>query len=223
MYILVSGATDTVRAMLPEHPALGILLTPADGNVAPPPKTVWGADNSVLTKSGFDDAMFRQFLARIRGRDDCKFVAAPDHVERIEGQIVGDAEKTLALWSKWRPIIRDHGLTPALVLQDGMATVDVPWLEVGAVFVGGSVRYKLSEAAGAIVAEANRRRLWTHMGRVNSARRILYAMAMGCRSVDGSGFSSWSKTHLPWALKVARQIPLGLQVRAQPPAEKGPA
>lgn len=222
MYILVSGATATVRALLREHTNLGVLVTPSDGNAIPERKTVWAADNSVLTKQGFDDARFRRFLGRLSGRDDCRFVAVPDHVERVRcdrsdcrtcrrygGHPVGDAGKTLKLWQAWHPIVREHGLTPALVLQDGMAIADVPWFEVGGVFVGGSDRYKLSESAAAIVAEANRRNLWTHMGRVNSARRILHAASISCCSIDGTGFSSWPERNLPWALKVSRQVPIG--------------
>jgi hypothetical protein len=211
MYILVSGSTKTVNAMMREHTNLGVLLTPADGNTPPPRKVIWAADNSVLTKRGFDDYLFRKFLKRIEGRDDCQFVAVPDYVERINGLIVGDAAKTLALWKDWHRVVIDHGLRPALVLQDGMTVSDVPWDQVGAVFVGGSDRYKLGETAGQIVAEANRRNLWTHMGRVSSARRLLYAAALLCCSIDGSCFSRWANVHLPWALRVARQKPLGLE------------
>lgn len=197
MYILVSGATTTVRLLLDRHPNLGVLLTPNDGNAMPPPGVLWAADNSAF--SGFDDCTFRAFLARIAG-SACRWVTAPD--------VVGDATETMALWPTWRDIIREHCLSPALVAQDGLTARDVPWREVGGVFIGGTTRYKLSEAAVEIVAEGNRRNVWTHMGRVNTARRILFAAAIGCRSVDGSSFSRFSKTHLPWALRLATQQPI---------------
>lgn len=201
MLVLVSGATKTVRDLMVQHPNLGVLLTPNDGNVAPQPGVLWAADNSAF--SGFDDATFRRFLARIEGRRDCMWVTAPD--------VVGDAEATARLWNEWRPIIKARGLRPALVAQDGLTARDVPWDEVEAVFIGGTTRYKLSEAAAEVVGEANRRNVWTHMGRVNTAKRVLFAAAIGCRSVDGSSFSRFSKTHLPWALRLARQRPLRLQ------------
>lgn len=200
MYILVSGATKTVTRLLERHENLGVLVTPNDGNAFPPASVVWAADNSAF--SGFDDVKFRRFLDRLQGRPDCLWLTAPD--------VVGDAEQTFALWREWSPRIREKGLRPALVAQDGLRVADVPWSEVGAIFIGGSTRYKLGEAAAEIVGEANRRNVWTHMGRVNSARRILFAAAIGCRSVDGSGFSRFSETHLPWALRVAGQVPLGL-------------
>lgn len=201
MLVLVSGATTTVRQLMVQHPNLGVLLTPNDGNRAPERGVIWAADNSAF--SGFDDAIFRAFLRRIEGRHDCLWVTAPD--------VVGDAIKTAELWREWREIITGHGHRPAYVAQDGLVEADVPWTEVGAIFVGGTTRYKLSEAAATIVGEANRRNIWTHMGRVNSAKRIIFAAAIGCRSIDGSSFSRFSRTHLPWALRLSRQRQLLLK------------
>lgn len=75
MFVLVSGATTTVQALMVQHPNLGVLLTPNDGNVAPAPGVVWAADNSAF--SGFDDEKFRRFLKRIEGAKGCLWVAAP--------------------------------------------------------------------------------------------------------------------------------------------------
>jgi hypothetical protein len=35
------------------------------------------------------------------------------------------------------------------------------------------------------------------MGRVNSKRRVKYAMRIGCDSVDGKQWSAWSRLYLP--------------------------
>jgi len=204
MFVLVSGATKTVQSLMVQHPNLGVLLTPNDGNAVPAPGVVWAADNSAF--SGFDDERFRSFLARIAKKPGCLWVAAPD--------VVGDAGATAALWKDWRGVIVNHGHRPALVAQDGLVAADVPWTEVGAVFIGGTTRYKLSETAAEIVGEANRRNVWAHMGRVNTAKRVLFAAAIGCQSIDGSSFSRFSRTHLPWALRLSRQRPLGLKVIA---------
>lgn len=200
MYILVSGATTTVRAMLPMNPNLGVLLTPNDGNAAPPAGVVWAADNSAF--KDFQVPKFLRFLARIAERRDCLFVCAPD--------VVANHAETLKRWQVWNGVIRACGLRAAFVAQDGCAPSDVPWDKAGAVFIGGGEdnRYKLGPEAAAIIAEANRRGLWTHMGRVNSARRIRYALALGVDSVDGSSFSMHPATHLPWALPIARSKPI---------------
>lgn len=204
MFVLVSGATVTVQALMVQHPNLGVLLCPNDGNSVPEAGVVWAADNSAY--SGFDEARFRRFLARVAHRTGCLWVTAPD--------VVGDSVATAKLWQQWRPIIEAHGHRAALAAQDGLTVRDVPWNEVQAVFIGGTTRYKLSEAAAEIVGEANARGAWSHMGRVNSARRLLFASAIGCQSVDGSSFSRFSKTHLPWALRVARQRPLFTQAHS---------
>jgi len=194
MYILVSGATVTVRELIVQHPNLGVLLCAKNWNVAPERGTVWAADNSAF--AGFDEAMFIQMLEKIRGRDDCRFVTAPD--------VVGDHAETLRLWERWHRRIRDYGLRPAFVAQDGCLPDMVPWAEAAGVFIGGTTRYKLGEAAAAIVGQGNQMNLWTHIGRVGTARRIIYAAALGARSIDSSQFSRWSATHLPWALRLAK-------------------
>lgn len=201
MFILVSGASSTVRQLIVQHPNLGVLICPNAGNAPPVRGTMWAADNSAF--KGFDEAPYLQMLQKIEGRDDCRFVTAPD--------VVADHEATLDLWGKWHQKIGGFGLNPAFVAQDGCLPDMVPWDEVGGVFIGGTTRYKLGEAAAAIVGEGNRRNVWTHMGRVNTARRILYAAALGTRSIDGSGFSRFSATHLPWALRLAKQPILRLE------------
>jgi hypothetical protein len=46
--------------------------------------------------------------------------------------------------------------------------------------------WKLGEACRVIVAEAKRRGVWVHMGRVNSLKRMRYAESIGCDSADGT-------------------------------------
>lgn len=193
MFILVSGASSTVRKLREVNPNLGVLMCPAAGNAPPHLGTTWAADNSAF--SVFDEASYLRMLEKIRGRDDCLFVTAPD--------VVGDHAATLKLWTAWNRRIRGFGLIPAFVAQDGCTVARMP--EAPAVFIGGTTRYKLGHEAAEIVKEWNLRGRWTHMGRVNTVRRIRYARALGVRSIDGSGFSRFSMTHLPWALRMARQ------------------
>lgn len=60
----------------------------------------------------------------------------------------------------------------------------------------GSTRFKLSESAAELVAEAKRRKLMAHMGRVNSLRRIRTAIDFGCDTIDGGQFSRWGDVKL---------------------------
>jgi len=74
----------------------------------------------------------------------------------------------------------------ALVAQDGLESLPVPWEDFDALFIGGSTAWKLSEAARELCQEAKRRGKWVHMGRVNSLRRMQVAEAFGCDSADGT-------------------------------------
>lgn len=198
MRLLVSGATATLRRY-PDSPYLGALIVPAAGNRLAPvigAGLPWAADNAAFT--GFDPAAFCGMLARLSGRPGCLFVACPD--------VVGRAAETLALFGVWEPIIRSVGLPVALVAQDGAEALPVPWDRFDALFVGGSTDWKLGRGAAALVAEARRRGKWVHLGRCNTRKRFRHAFALGCDSVDGSGFSRWPDQRIPLALRWLRDL-----------------
>ncbi len=68
---------------------------------------------------------------------------------------------------------------------------------LGALFVGGATNeFKLGPAVEMIIAEARQRRVWTHMGRVNSLRRLAYAASIGCDSIDGTKWVRFRDTYL---------------------------
>jgi hypothetical protein len=66
--------------------------------------------------------------------------------------------------------------------------------------------YKLGVDVALIVAEARRRGLWVHVGRVNTVRRLRHAEALGANSVDGSGWARFRDAMLP---RYARWIEAG--------------
>lgn len=110
---------------------------------------------------------------------------------------------------------RELGYPAAFVTQDGCTDALVPWGEIDALFVGGSDRWKLSEASWALVAEANRRGLWTHVGRVNSFARLKACASAGARSADGTFLAFGPDTNWPrltcWLDSLAVQPPLPLE------------
>jgi hypothetical protein len=190
--LLISGATATLRNY-PGSPYLGHLLVPGAGNSMRDILSTgfpWGADNAAF--SGFDPGAFAGLLGRIAGQPGCLFVACPD--------VVCDARTTLQQFEVWQPVLRQLALPVALVGQDGVEELDIPWDRMQALFLGGSTAWKLSTAAAALAREAKTRGCWVHMGRCNLHRRLRHAYAIGCDSVDGSSFSRWPDHHIPRAV-----------------------
>jgi hypothetical protein len=126
---------------------------------------------------------------------------APEHcraaVQGPDCRPVGDADATLERFREWHMWIAHLPL--AFVLQDGSERPGrVPWSAPGlrAVFVGGSDAWRLGPEAARLVATARARGLQAHMGRVNSAKRILHAKSMGCTSIDGTQWVRWRDRYL---------------------------
>lgn len=209
MRILVSGSTKTVSRIRATHPdRLGILLTPANGNsIASVTATglPWAIDNGAF--SGFKAPAFVRLLDKAQGQPRLLWVAAPD--------VVGDAVGTMAMFDEWQPEIARRGMPVALVGQDGIEQMTVPWGRIDAVFLGGSTEWKLSLHAEQLSKEAKRRGLLVHMGRVNTLRRLRIAKRFGCDTVDGSAASKWGDDRLTemvrWVGKVKRERELSFK------------
>jgi hypothetical protein len=125
---------------------------------------------------------------------------------------------TLDLFDFWEPKIRERGLPVALAIQNGleyMDAEDLPWGRFDWLFVGGEDRFKLGKwnALEAVVDDgmplfrgeetipfvwAAQDRIPIHVGRVNSAKRMVWAKSIGATSVDGTflGFAG-AKAGLP--------------------------
>lgn len=173
---------------------LAYIDTPAQGNRRPE-GIPWCADNGRYGKGwpGSDE-----WFAWLSGMDPagCAFAAAPD--------VVGDAAATLAESLPWLPRIRALGYPAALVAQDGLESLPVPWDAFDVLFIGGTTSWKLGHPARALVAEAKRRGKHVHMGRVNSERRYRYAAAIGCDSADGTYLTYGPDRNLPSLLAWVR-------------------
>lgn len=179
----------------------------------------WAADNGAFTKSkkGFSAPLFRRMLGREQLREyaaSCLFVVAPDELLVLpSGKVIGDASGTLAKFPAWAQEIRDAGFPVALVAQDGLELMldAVPWQLVDVLFVGGSDEWKLSEGARVCVAEARARGKGTHMGRVNSHKRLAIAASMGCDTADGTFLLFGPEVNLPEMLKWFDKLKRGVQ------------
>lgn len=160
------------------RPDMPAMLQPGMGNL-PPVGQPWAADNGRFSApQTYSDDRYLGWLAKRPHQDACLFATAPD--------VVGDAAATLALSGPMFARIRALGYRVALVAQDGLERLTVPWSSFDALFIGGTTEWKLSEAAASLVREAKRRGKWVHMGRVNSLRRLRFAQSIGCDSADGT-------------------------------------
>jgi hypothetical protein len=166
--LYLSGA---VREGLPA------MLTPRMRQM-PPEGQPWAADNGrFASPKDYTDAGYLAWLAKMPS-ETCLFATAPD--------VVGDAVATLAMSAPLLDPIRHLGYRVALVAQDGLERLAVPWDEFDALFIGGSTEWKLGDAVAGLAEEARRRGKWVHMGRVNSLRRLRHAQSIGCDSADGT-------------------------------------
>jgi hypothetical protein len=177
---------------------LGQIVTPAAGN-AVTPGVVWCADNGVFggTYPG-DDAYLAWLAARAHLAGSCAFAVAPD--------VVCDAAATL---TRSRPMfarIRALGYPVALVAQNGLEHLTVPWGDFDVLFIGGDDAWKESGGARGLVCEAKEQGKRVHMGRVNSLRRLRYAQRIGCDSVDGTYLAFGPHANLPTLLHWLRVL-----------------
>lgn len=139
----------------------------------------WAMDNYCFVPERFEPDAFMAFMVKCAGLPNCLFVVSPD--------IPGNAVETLRLFDAWHDRIRALGYPVALAIQNGQESLPVPFRDIDAVFVGGDNAFKYSAFVSELVIEAHRKRVWCHMGRVNSRGRWRYCLDNGFDSVDGSG------------------------------------
>lgn len=196
MWYLANPSTARIRATMRDDSPhmLGAILSPQQGNRLPAGATFCIDNNCGPVRKGRPgdaypgDPAYLALLAQLAEADGadpcdpdtshCLFAAAPD--------VLGDAAATLKRSAYMLPWIRYIGVPAALVAQDGLEDLDVPWDEFDVLFLGGSTGWKLGPAAAWLAGEAKARGKRVHMGRVNSLQRLWHAVSIGCDSCDGT-------------------------------------
>lgn len=196
MKFLIDNSSERIERASGRHSDLiaGQLLTPltryanCGGRFA--------IDNGAFT--GFDVDAFQSLLTReVPNRDRCIFVTIPD--------VVGSGRRTLEIWKYRLSIARGWPL--ALVAQDGMEDLDIPWDELTTLFVGGRDPWKDSQSSLDIVRTAKTLGKWVHVGRVNTARRFRLFAELGADSCDGSGIARFDVMLDSLALQLRQDDP----------------
>lgn len=96
---------------------------------------------------------------------------------------VGDRAATLAMWSEFVPIVREHGWRPLFAAQDGMTFADVPDGEC-MIGLGGTTPWKLAAIEPWCARFPGR----IHVLRVSGPDRLDLCWRAGAVSVDGTGW-----------------------------------
>lgn len=202
MIYYANPCTEAVRDAMSAG-RLGCITTPYQGNVTFPGDG-WDviADNGCFSGNWSAEHRFSWLLDQPRSM---RFAVCPDVFDPTGAPC---HEATLHRWELLSGRIKRAGFRAAFVGQVGAQPDNVPW-EMDALFLGGTTAWKLS--AHRLVAEANRRGVWVHMGRVNSRRRLFAARAMGCDSADGTYLTFGPDVNLPRLLSwvdEANRVPM---------------
>lgn len=180
MKFLIDTSSKNIARRLASHESLiaGQLLTPLTRY-----KNFGGEfaiDSGAF--SGFPKEDFLKLLAREEpNRERCLFVTVPD--------VVGAGRRTLEIWRHRNSIVKHWPL--ALVAQDGMEDLDIPWGDMKAIFIGGCDPWKDSKASLDIVKTAKTLGKHVHVGRVNTIKRFKLFSLAGADTCDGSGVAMY--------------------------------
>jgi hypothetical protein len=161
------------------HPSFGVITSPTAHTV---PRGIqegrrWACDNNAFTQ-GFKPERFFVYLQKLQEyQPNCLFVVCPD--------AVGDARRTLELYTQWSVQIRTLGYPVAFVAQDGQEELPFP-AEFDWLFIGGSTEWKLGAGAEKCIRRAQAICKPVHVGRVNSISRFRRFQLLGVDSADGT-------------------------------------
>jgi hypothetical protein len=148
---------------------------------------MWALDNGCFGDM-WSEARWFSTLDRYEGAPDCLFAVVPD--------VVGDAVSTDERWERYAPAVKERGYRAAYVTQNGC--VGVPG-DADVVFTGGDDTWKLCDQAQRLAAGRT-----SHMGRVNTLRRLRFAAAHDYDSVDGTFLAFGPDVNLPRLLRYVK-------------------
>jgi hypothetical protein len=180
---------------------LGLMLTPMMGNNPDLSRIWWAADTGCFSQPAkHDNDYYLDWLDK-KPRQTCLFATAPDKV--------ADMEATYELAMPMLRELRELGFNACLVAQDGIEHSRIPWQSFDALFMGGSLPWKLGPVCYEIGIEAKLRGKYLHWGRVNSLRRLFRARKARADSADGTYVAYAPDLLLPrmqrWAAMVSAQ------------------
>ena len=189
MKLLLDTRAHRVEPLAESDPDLvrGQLLTPLTRNKC------WSGEFAIDNGaySSFNHRGFASLLDRNKQhRDRCLWIAVPD--------VVGNARRTLEIFERLGPELMAWPL--ALVAQDGLEDLTVPWDHFECLFIGGTTEWKTSQGVLDLLKTARILSKQTHVGRVNTPGRFRHFRDFA-DTCDGSGVSRFD-----WMLDELRGV-----------------
>ena len=141
--------------------------------------------NECFTRPFSIDRMQHHLAKLTPYRDKCLFVILPD-IDWRNGERVFDANVAIDLFNEWKTHPVFDGWKKAFVAQNGQEHLEFP-NGLDCLFIGGDTDWKLLAHAESCIKRAQSMNLGTHIGRVNTKRRIEHFDFLGNDSIDGTG------------------------------------
>jgi hypothetical protein len=166
------------------------LVTPLTRFTRQRPDDPFFIENGMFSKDGTIDKWLSLLQRESSSKSLCGWITLPD--------VVASARRTLEAFHIWRYRPQVSGWNLALVAQDGLEDLDIPWDAITCIFIGGSTEWKMSKASADVIRCGKILEKWVHVGRVNTPDRWAYFEELGADSCDGSGISrySWMRTDI---------------------------
>lgn len=166
------------------HENMHVMIGPRQSGLRPLYEgRLWGGDNDAYV-GRFSLEAFTAHLERlIPFEASCLFVALPDFVH--------DPGSTFALWTAMRPVLTlaYPMFQYAFVAQTGATPRDIPD-DADVLFLAGEDEWRQGPAGAALIQHAHEELgIPVHVGRVNSAERLVNFARMGAQSMDGTHLS----------------------------------
>ena len=167
-----NNTSKVVHYLAGKHPGkIGWIQSPKSW-VNPPYYMPYAMDNGAF--KDFIPNEYLNHIVRSQKFHNPLWIALPDSL--------GNAKETLRLWDQWYPQVSKTKYKLAFVAQDGILPQDIP-KEAHCIFVGGTTNWKLKNSYK-FKGIAN----LLHIGRVNSTKRLQWALEIGADSCDGTGW-----------------------------------
>jgi len=205
--IYLSGCSNTHLRICAYTYGIGLMLNPdsrAEKQLQYFPQ--FAVDNGCFSEASGKPFVLDRYLAWLEKlriyQSKCLFVVAPDRFHPSgwhDGQTIAAA--TLERSIPVMPLIRKMGYKVALVAQNGLEKLIVPWDAFDTLFIGGDTTWKLGWEAMTLMRDAVAHGKGVHVGRVNTIKRLALVRAMGADSCDGTTIKYGHTVNFPRVLK----------------------